>query len=101
AAGDDGDAAGDDCGWEEERDVDGGPVRRRVRRDADGAVLQIDHLRVDGTLVLSDRRDCAERGVSGGRSIVLCDESGAPVRSWRRIWHLYTAWLDRLTAKQP
>lgn len=100
-AGDDGDAAGDDCGWEEERDVDGGPVRRRVRRDADGAVLQIDHLRVDGTLVLSDRRDCAERGVSGGRSIVLCDESGAPVRSWRRIWHLYTAWLDRLTAKQP
>ena len=55
----------------------------------------------DGTLLLSDRRDARQRGSLGGRSIVLCDERGVPVRSWARIHHLYRAWLDALTAKQP
>ena len=32
---------------------------------------------------------------------MLCDERGVPVRSWARIHHLYRAWLDALTAKQP
>lgn len=61
-------------------------------------VLQIDHLRDDGSLVLSDRRDARRRGELGGRSLVLCDDEGRPVRSWRRAWPLYTAWLDALTA---
>ncbi|MGX5697794.1 glycosyltransferase [Agromyces soli] len=72
-----------------------------VRRDDEGRVLQIDHLREDGSLVLSDRRDVRERGTVGGRALVLCDGDGRPVRSWRRIWPLYTAWLDALTAKRP
>ncbi len=71
------------------------------RRADDGTVLQVDHHRADGTLLLSDRRDARQRGVLGGRSIVLCDERGEPVRSWARINHLYRAWLDALTAKQP
>lgn len=80
---------------------DDGRVIARVRRDADGRVLQIDHLRDDGTLVLSDRRDRRERGTLGGRTLVLCDGTGAPVRSWRRAWPLYTAWLDALTTGHP
>lgn len=84
-----------------ERDVAHGPIRRVVRVADDGSVLQIDHLRPDGTLLLSDRRDCRERGTSGGRSVVLCDTAGDPVRSWKKIWHLYTAWLDRITSKAP
>lgn len=71
-----------------------------TRAGDDGALLQIDHYRRDGTLLLSDRRDARQHGVLGGRSVVLCDEHGAPVRSWARIHHLYRAWLDRLTAKQ-
>jgi poly(glycerol-phosphate) alpha-glucosyltransferase len=72
-----------------------------TRTAADGTVLQIDHYRRDGSLLLSDRRDVRERGVLGGRSVVLCDENGAPVRSWGRIHHLYRAWLDRLTRRRP
>jgi poly(glycerol-phosphate) alpha-glucosyltransferase len=73
----------------------------RTRTAPDGAVLQIDHFRRDGSLLLSDRRDTHQQGVLGGRSVVLCDASGTPVRSWSRIHHLYAAWLDRLTRRQP
>lgn len=92
----------------EERRADRGASRSRFR-DATasrallnprGDVLQVDHYRPDGTLLLSDRRDARERGLLGGRSIVLCDEGGIPVRSWGRIHHLYRAWLDALTARQ-
>jgi poly(glycerol-phosphate) alpha-glucosyltransferase len=76
-----------------------GLTERRLAPD--GTVLQIDHYRRDGTLLVSDRRDVRQRGVPGGRSVVLCDEAGVPVRSWGRIHHLYRAWLDRLTARQP
>ncbi|GAA1784838.1 hypothetical protein GCM10009748_18670 [Agromyces lapidis] len=79
---------------------DDGRVIARVRRDG-GRLLQIDHLREDGSLVLSDRRDTRCRGELGGRSLVLCDAVGRPVRSWRRAWPIYTAWLDALTASSP
>jgi poly(glycerol-phosphate) alpha-glucosyltransferase len=72
----------------------------RTRTAADGTVLQVDHFRRDGSLLLSDRRDVQQTGVLGGRSVVLCDVSGEPVRSWGRIHHLYAAWLDRLTRKK-
>lgn len=85
----------------EERDTENGPLRRRVRSNDAGETMQIDHFRPDGSLMLVDRRDCRERGTTGGRSIILCDATGTPVRSWKKIWHLYTAWLDRFTAKKP
>lgn len=76
----------------------GETVLSRTRWSEDGSrALQTDHYRLDGTLLASDRRDPE----GGGRSIVLCDESGAPVRSWGKIWHLYAAWLDRLSARRP
>ena len=80
---------------------DGSGALTRVRTAGDGTVLQIDHRRRDGTLLLSDRRDARQRGALGGRSVVLCDAAGAPVRSWGRIHHLYRAWLDTLTAGEP
>jgi len=83
------------------RDASPSAALLNQRYAADGTVLQVDHYRADGTLLLSDRRDARDRGRLGGRSIVLCDERGVPVRSWARIHHLYRAWLDALTAKQP
>jgi poly(glycerol-phosphate) alpha-glucosyltransferase len=78
------------------------PLQSGTHRYADdGTLLQVDHYRADGTLLLSDRRDTRTPGQLGGRSVVLCDDAGRPVRSWGRIHHLYRAWLDRLTAKQP
>ncbi|WP_170297123.1 glycosyltransferase [Agromyces salentinus] len=76
-------------------------VMSRSRLDAHGEILQTDHYRDDGSLLLSDRRDVARRGVIGGRSIVLCDGEGRPVRSWRRRWSLYRAWLDAMTGGEP
>jgi len=78
-----------------------GRVLARIRRADDGTLLQIDHLREDGTMVVSDRRDVKVQGSRGGRSVVLCDRSGNPMRSWTRIWGLYSAWLDVLTAGTP
>lgn len=78
----------------------GDAVLQRTRHGDDGSILQVDHYRTDGTLLLSDRRDAKHRGVAGGRSVVLCDSSGEPVRSWRSIRFLYVAWLDALTADE-
>ncbi|PJJ71830.1 poly(glycerol-phosphate) alpha-glucosyltransferase [Diaminobutyricimonas aerilata] len=73
---------------------EGVPIRR-VRRDEHGVTTQIDHLRDDGSLAVSDRR-----GDDGARSIVVCDRDGVPVRSFGGAWAFYRHWLDRLTAKQ-
>lgn len=79
------------------------PTGERVvrRLAADGTVLQLDRYRDDGTLFASDRRDVLEPGVAGGRSIVLCDERGEPVRSWGGAWSFYRAWLDQLRRHEP
>lgn len=76
----------------------GGIVRRRVRTDARGAILQIDHLRTDGSLAASDRRDVPSPDGRVRRVIVTCDAAGRPRAAWRGVRTLYAAWLDRLTA---
>ncbi|GAA4780325.1 glycosyltransferase [Microbacterium gilvum] len=78
-----------------------GRVLSRVRRAPDGAILQTDHFRLDGSLLLSERRDVGVRGTPGGKSVVLCGVDGTPVRSWGRIAHLYRAWLDAVTSGEP
>lgn len=79
-----------------------GAVRTLTRFAGDGTtVLQVDHLRPDGSLLLRDRRDATSRGTVGGRRVTLFDHDGAPVRSWTKIWSLYAFWLDLLTAGEP
>ncbi|SCK44725.1 glycosyltransferase [Streptomyces sp. WMMB 322] len=78
-----------------------GHVLSRRRCAADGTVLQTDHYREDGSLLLSDRRDILVPGKEGGRSVVLCDRDGNPVRSWSRIWSFYRFWLDLVRNREP
>jgi poly(glycerol-phosphate) alpha-glucosyltransferase len=77
-----------------------GVVRRRERRAEDGTLLQVDRYRPDGTLLASDLRDVDERGRLGGRSVIVCDTDGTPVRGFTSVWGLYRHWLDRVTDKQ-
>lgn len=79
----------------------GGVELSRTRRAEDGTVLQVDHFREDGSLLLSDRRDARVRGKPSQRSVVLCDESGQPVRSWTRMWSFYRFWLDLARNRRP
>ena len=78
-----------------------GIVRRRERHGPDGTLLQVDRYRPDGSLLVSDLRDGDEPGRLGGRSVILCDQQGLPVRGWRSAGGLYRHWLDLLSEKQP
>ncbi|WZH37482.1 MAG: glycosyltransferase [Microbacterium enclense] len=79
----------------------GGVTRRRVRTDTTGAVQQIDHLRADGTLAASDRRDVPRASGKTRRVVVTCDREGTPTAAWHGVRELYRAWLDRLTDGEP
>jgi poly(glycerol-phosphate) alpha-glucosyltransferase len=66
---------------------------RRELRDEDGNELQIDHLREDGSLLLSDQRN----GIGGRpRVLTLCDSRGKPIGSWSHLFPLCAQWFDRL-----
>jgi poly(glycerol-phosphate) alpha-glucosyltransferase len=78
----------------------GGVTRRRVRTDTAGAVQQIDHLRADGTLAASDRRDVPRTSGKTRRVVVTCDREGTPTAAWHGVRDLYRAWLDRLTGDE-
>lgn len=73
-----------------------GSVAHRETRDADGRLLQVDHVGADGFLVVVDRRPTEE----SGRLITLLDAHGMVRRSWTRAWSLYRWWLDELSAGQ-
>ncbi|WP_251857187.1 glycosyltransferase [Herbiconiux sp. L3-i23] len=75
----------------------GGEGRTRRRFSDTGELLQTDRFRPNGTVAVSDRRDVAQRGTVGGRSIVLCDAAGEPVVGFTRARPFYHAWLDLLT----
>jgi poly(glycerol-phosphate) alpha-glucosyltransferase len=76
-----------------------GPHKRLARYADDGTtLLQVDHFRSDGTLLLSDRHDARRLGEHGGRSLTLCDSAGAALQHWGSSWGLYRSWLDYLVA---
>ncbi|MHA7180896.1 glycosyltransferase [Arthrobacter sp. MDB2-24] len=81
-------------------DLDG-PHPRRARYAVDGTLLQVDHFRADGSLLLSDRHDARELGTHGGRSLILCDGDGRPIRRFGSSWGLYRAWLEFLVGNSP
>lgn len=75
-------------------------MRTRTRFAADGTtVLQLDHLRADGALLVSDERAAQRSDGTTGRLVTLFDAEGAPVRSWHSIWGLYRFWLDALVGE--
>lgn len=66
-------------------------ILRRLRLGVDGKPVDIDHLRPDGTIALSERRVGAR-----GRLLLARDADGRPVRAWRRRYDFYADWLDHL-----
>jgi poly(glycerol-phosphate) alpha-glucosyltransferase len=77
-----------------------GEGRTLRRLGAAGELLQVDRLRADGTVAISDRRDVNSRGTVGGRSIVLTDAAGQPVVGFTRARAFYSAWLDLVVGDQ-
>jgi poly(glycerol-phosphate) alpha-glucosyltransferase len=78
-----------------------GPHKRLARYADDGkTLLQVDHFRSDGSLLLSDRHDGNQFGVPGGRALTLCDTAGIPIQDWGSAWGLYRSWLDHVVAGQ-
>lgn len=73
-----------------------GVAIRRFRKDDDGKNLQIDLLRPDGSIIVSDRRDASPRGRRSPRSIILCDQSSQPVAEFTSINALRYYWLDHV-----
>ncbi|QLD12426.1 glycosyltransferase [Microbacterium oleivorans] len=68
-----------------------GVVLRLLRLGGNGKPRDIDHLRPDGTIALSERRVGTR-----GRMLLARDAAGRPVRAWRLRYDLYSAWLDHL-----
>lgn len=66
---------------------------KRQLLDADGQLVQIDYLRDDGSVLLSDQ--AAEPG-KRGRRLVLCDTTGRPIGSWSHMFPFYSQWFDSL-----
>jgi poly(glycerol-phosphate) alpha-glucosyltransferase len=67
--------------------------RKRQLLADDGAPLQIDYFRPDGSLLLTDR---AHGPVVKARRLTLCNASGEPMRAWTHMFPLYALWLDQL-----
>ena len=66
----------------------GGIVLKRERVGAGQKFVAADRFRRDGSLLATERR------IKGGRSIVIYDLQGAPVRRFKSRWKLYHWWLD-------
>lgn len=73
-----------------------GVAIRRFRKDDDGKNLQIDLLRPDGSVIVSDRRDAPPPDRRNSRSIVLCDRESRPVLEFTSINGLRYYWLDQV-----
>src|SRR5699024_1062948 len=68
------------------------------RHGDDGSVLQVNRLRDDGTLLVTDRKDVHARGRMGGRRLTLFDRRGRALAQWHSATALYQSWLDVVTA---
>lgn len=75
-------------------DEAGGVLLRRLRLGEDGKPVDVDHLRPDGTIALSERRVGAR-----GRVLLARDAEGRPLRAWRRRYDFYADWLDHIVGE--
>jgi poly(glycerol-phosphate) alpha-glucosyltransferase len=74
----------------------GDAVLLRERLTSNGEVNAADRFRMDGSILVTDRRDES----TGSRSVVLYDRSGIPCRRWGSVWGVYRYWLDQFLAEQ-
>ncbi|WGW12315.1 glycosyltransferase [Saxibacter everestensis] len=74
---------------------------KRTRSNDAGAIVQADHFRDDGTLLVSDRRDVSDKSWPSQRVVTLCDRQGRPVHTWDSPRPLYFFWLDSVVRKDP
>jgi poly(glycerol-phosphate) alpha-glucosyltransferase len=65
---------------------------KRQLLDRSGEPAQIDYVRDDGTVLLSDQ--AAEPGRR--RRLVLCDTAGRPIGAWSSMFPFYAQWFDSL-----
>lgn len=79
----------------EERFGEGVPMQR-FRKDQQGRTLQIDMLREDGTVIVSDRRDAEPTKSRGQQSLILCDSKSNPIREFGTLDELRFFWLDHV-----
>lgn len=77
-----------------------GVAIRRFKRGTDGKALQIDMLRPDGSIIVSDRRDLGAENKQGKCSLVLCDEDSVPVKEFSSLSQLRRFWLDLVIGSQ-
>ncbi|HUS21972.1 MAG TPA: glycosyltransferase [Aeromicrobium sp.] len=68
------------------------PWKRRLL-DGSRELVQIDYLRDDGTVLLSDQ---AEEPGRRRRRLVLCDRTGQPIGAWSSMFPFYAQWFDSL-----
>jgi len=66
---------------------------KRQLLDASGEPVQVDYLRDDGSVLLSDQ--AAEPG-NRLRRLVLCDNASRPIGSWSHMFPFYAQWFDSL-----
>jgi poly(glycerol-phosphate) alpha-glucosyltransferase len=66
---------------------------KRQLLDRSGKPAQIDYVRDDGTVLVSDQ--AAEPG-KRPRRLVLCDTAGRPIGSWSSMFPFYAQWFDSL-----
>lgn len=71
-----------------------GVAIRRFRKAEDGKNLQIDLLRPDASIIVSDRRDAPVADHRKSRSIILCDQESQPVLEFSSMNALRYYWLD-------
>ncbi|WP_350269327.1 glycosyltransferase [Brevibacterium sp. CBA3109] len=77
-----------------------GVAIQRFRKNEKGRTLQVDMLRADGTIIVSDRRDAEPTGKRGSHSLILCDKASRPVREFDTLDALRFFWLDRVIGKE-
>jgi poly(glycerol-phosphate) alpha-glucosyltransferase len=68
------------------------PWKRRLL-DGSRQLVQVDYLRDDGTVLLSDQ---AEESGKRRRRLVLCDRAGKPIGAWSSMFPFYARWFDSL-----
>lgn len=73
---------------------------RRFRQDAEGKNLQIDMCRADGSIIVSERRDCTPTSARGTTSFILCDTRSRPVVELASLQDLRRYWLDRVVGDE-